>query len=83
MTMQGRGASKASKKELVIESPQQYQSLAPCEAEPAPVPQVVVSRRAHPPHTHTHTHTHRTLGGHRVSEVALWVRGWLGLEVGG
>ena len=63
--MQGRGASKASKKELVIESPQQYQSLAPCEAEPAPVPQVVVSRRAHPPHTHpphTHTHTHTPTG---------------------
>jgi hypothetical protein len=42
-TMQGRGASKASKKELVIESPQQYQSLAPGEAEPAPVPQALVS----------------------------------------
>lgn len=38
--MQGR-ASKAPKKELVIESPQQYRSLA--EAEVDTVPQVVVS----------------------------------------
>lgn len=38
--MQGR-ASKAPKKELVIESPQQYKSLA--EAEVDTVPQVVVS----------------------------------------
>lgn len=38
--MQGR-ASKAPKKELVIESPQQYKSLA--EAEADTVPQVVVS----------------------------------------
>ncbi|TMS06920.1 Dedicator of cytokinesis protein 9 [Larimichthys crocea] len=39
--MQGR-ASKASKKELVIESPQQYKSLAAAEAEVDTVPQVVV-----------------------------------------
>lgn len=38
--MQGR-AGKASKKELVIESPQQYKSLA--EAEVDSVPQVAVS----------------------------------------
>lgn len=40
--MQGR-ASKAPKKELVIESPQQYKSLAAAEAEVDTVPQVVVS----------------------------------------
>lgn len=40
--MQGR-ASKAPKKELVIESPQQYKSLAAAEAEVDAVPQVVVS----------------------------------------
>ncbi|XP_061143232.1 dedicator of cytokinesis protein 9 isoform X5 [Syngnathus typhle] len=39
--MQGR-ASKVPKKELVIESPQQYQSLAAAEAEVDSVPQVVV-----------------------------------------
>uniref|UniRef100_A0A3B4WFH0 Dedicator of cytokinesis protein 9-like n=1 Tax=Seriola lalandi dorsalis TaxID=1841481 RepID=A0A3B4WFH0_SERLL len=39
--MQGR-ASKAPKKELVIESPQQYKSLAAAEAEVDTVPQVVV-----------------------------------------
>lgn len=38
--MQGR-ASKAPKKELVIESPQQYKSLAAAEAEVDPVAQVV------------------------------------------
>lgn len=42
LTMQGR-ASKAPKKELVIESPQQYRSLAAAEAEVDAVPQVVVS----------------------------------------
>lgn len=42
LTMQGR-ASKAPKKELVIESPQQYKSLAAAEAEVDAVPQVVVS----------------------------------------
>lgn len=40
--MQGR-ASKTPKKELVIESPQQYKSLAAAEAEVEAVPQVVVS----------------------------------------
>lgn len=40
--MQGR-ASKAPKKELVIEGPQQYKSLAAAEAEVDTVPQVVVS----------------------------------------
>lgn len=40
--MQGR-AGKAPKKELVIESPQQYRSLAAAEAEVDSVPQVVVS----------------------------------------
>lgn len=40
--MQGR-ASKAPKKELVIESPQQYKSLAAAETEVDTVPQVVVS----------------------------------------
>lgn len=42
--MQGR-ANKAPKKELVIESPQQYKSLAGAEAEAEveAVPQVVVS----------------------------------------
>lgn len=40
--MQGR-ASKAPKKELVIESPQQYKSLAAAETEVDAVPQVVVS----------------------------------------
>ncbi|XP_076026223.1 dedicator of cytokinesis protein 9-like isoform X2 [Genypterus blacodes] len=39
--MQGR-ASKAPKKELVIESPQQYKSLAAAEAEVDSVPQVLV-----------------------------------------
>ncbi|CDQ68394.1 unnamed protein product [Oncorhynchus mykiss] len=39
--MQGR-ANKAPKKELVIESPQQYKSLAGAEAEVEAVPQVVV-----------------------------------------
>lgn len=42
--MQGR-ASKAPKKELVIESPQQYKSFAAAEAEVDTVPQVVVSSR--------------------------------------
>lgn len=40
--MQGR-ANKGPKKELVIESPQQYKSLAGAEAEVEAVPQVVVS----------------------------------------
>ncbi len=40
--MQGR-ANKAPKKELVIESPQQYKSSAAAEAEVDTVPQVVVS----------------------------------------
>lgn len=40
--MQGR-ASKAPKKELVIESPQQYKSLAAAEPELDTVPQVAVS----------------------------------------
>lgn len=40
--MQGR-AGKAPKKELVIESPQQYKSFAAAEAEVDTVPQVVVS----------------------------------------
>ena len=40
--MQGR-ASKAPKKELVIESPQQYKSLAGTEAEGEATPQVAVS----------------------------------------
>lgn len=41
--MQGR-ASKTPKKELVIESPQQYKSLNAAEAEVDTVPQVVVSQ---------------------------------------
>lgn len=40
--MQGR-VSKAPKKELVIESPQQYRGLAAAEAEVDAGPQVVVS----------------------------------------
>lgn len=40
--MQGR-ASKTPKKELVIESPQQYKRLVAAEPEVDPVPQVVVS----------------------------------------
>lgn len=44
--MQGR-ASKAPKKELVIESPQQYKSLAAAEDEVDKVPQVVVSHSRH------------------------------------
>ena len=40
--MQGR-AHKAQKKELVIESPQQYKRLAAAEAEVESVPQVAVS----------------------------------------
>ena len=40
--MQGR-ANKSPKKELVIESPQQYKSLAAAETEVDSVPQVVVS----------------------------------------
>lgn len=40
--MQGR-ANKAPKKELVIESPQQYKRSVAAEPEVEPVPQVVVS----------------------------------------
>ncbi|KAJ8389777.1 hypothetical protein AAFF_G00114830 [Aldrovandia affinis] len=39
--MQGRG-SRTPKKELVIASPQRYRSLALCEVEPDPAPQVAV-----------------------------------------
>lgn len=42
LTMQGR-TGKAPKKDIVIEGPQQYKSLAPAEAEVDAVPQVVVS----------------------------------------
>lgn len=40
--MQGR-SSKTPKKELVIESPQQYKKLAAAEVEVDPAPQVLVS----------------------------------------